>query len=185
FDDNLFGVPSGGATVSSAPPADSSTPPTTTHLNRDSDFITRFTPGLKGTIQRGLFSLTAGYRFDSDIYADHSEFTSGFAAQAGDIDAAYAISQSLTASLVGTYAEAESGQALSGGSSPFLLTQNQQFVTGVQTARGRSEAFSVGPSLDYRMNAATTIVTTYRFYGSDQVGGARSEANQGSVQLNR
>src|SRR5207249_2097340 len=31
----------------------------------------------------------------------------------------------------------------------------------------------------------TTIVTRYRFYGSDQVGGARSETNQGSVQLDR
>ena len=89
FDDNLFGVPSGGTTVTSAPPANSSAPPTTTHQNRESDFITRFTPGLEGTIQRGLFSLTGGYHFDSDIYAEHSEFTSGFAAQAGDIDATY------------------------------------------------------------------------------------------------
>ena len=185
FDDNLFGVPSGGTTVTSAPPANSSAPPTTTHQNRESDFITRFTPGLEGTIQRGLFSLTGGYHFDSDIYAEHSEFTSGFAAQAGDIDATYEISRALTASLLGTYAEAESGQALSGGTSPFLLTQNQQFVTGVQTARGRSEAFSVGPTVNYRMDAATTIDTTYRFSGSDQVGGSRSETNQGSVQLNR
>ena len=76
------------------------------------------------------------------------------------------------------------GQALRGGISPFLLTQNQQFLTGAQTGRGRSEAFSVGPTVSYRMSSATNIDTRYRFSGSDQVA-TRSKINQGAVQLNR
>jgi hypothetical protein len=185
FDDNLFGVPSGGTTVTSPPPAGSSAPPTTTHLDRDSDFITRFTPGLRGTIQQGLFTLTGGYRFYSDIYAEHSEFTSGFAAQDADANATYDVSPNLTAGVNGTYAQSESGQSLSGGTNPFLSTQNQQFLTGVQTGRGRSQALSVGPTVDYRISSATSIDTTYRFSSSDQVGGSRSEINQGAVALNR
>ncbi len=78
YDDNVFSVPSDPGPMQTADDRD-----------RESDFITRFSPGVELGYQSVPFTAAATYTLDADIYAEHHDLSSLPARQAATVDVRY------------------------------------------------------------------------------------------------
>lgn len=117
--------------------------------NKQSDFITGFTPGLQLTFARGNYEVTALYRFTSELYADHSELNQVLRRQDFFLSSAWRVTPRLTVSLADS----------------FVSSTDTNIVTeeGVSTGRTRSTSNTITPALSYQLTPLTTMRVTTGF----------------------
>jgi hypothetical protein len=96
FDDNIFGSSS----------------------NRQSDFISRFTPGLQGGYRSEPFSLLVNSAFDAEVFAKNTDQTDATSGKHAGLSLKYLPTRPLTLSLDVTYLETRSLAVLTQGLAP-------------------------------------------------------------------
>jgi hypothetical protein len=125
--------------------------------NRESDFITAFTPGLTLTAQQPGFNLTAGYNVTAEIYAQHSELNNAANRHNFLASVSYAGTPRLTLGLTEVFAYDKNSNAAS--------------VEGVSSGRRGTMSNVFAPTMDYQLTQRTTwrVLASYgleRFSGS-------------------
>jgi hypothetical protein len=174
-----------------------------TNTNKQSDFITQFTPGLQLSFREPGYGLALGYVFTSEIYAKESNLDAAQARQAATFAGFYQITPQLTFNLEGGYAEDNNTTAsgiagISTGRTPSRggilasgftwsldpLTRFQLFGSWY-TQRFENTASNVSASsydtYTFGANASRTItpiltgLASYQFLRSNVSGGADAE----------
>ncbi|PYN74170.1 MAG: hypothetical protein DMD96_31010 [Candidatus Rokuibacteriota bacterium] len=111
--------------------------------NRESDFITTFSPALTLLINRPAFQLRAGYSFGADIYARESQFNKAFNRQNFVVDGFYNASSVLTLSV----------------SESFAYTRDTSLTTQQGFSTGRQESWSntFTPGMTWQMTSLNSL----------------------------
>jgi hypothetical protein len=141
--------------------------------NKESDFITGFTPGVELTFERMDYRLTALYRFTSELYADHSELDQVLRRQDFFLDGAWRVTPRLTLSLADS----------------FVSSTDTNIVTeeGVSTGRTRALSNTFTPALSYDITSLTSVrVTTsytHQEFEADELRG--SDVYRGDLSFDR
>jgi hypothetical protein len=136
------------------------------------DWVTRFSPGLEASYQSAGFTATAGYRFDAEVFARHSEFSSAMARQRGFLDFRYLPAPPLELSLLGEYTETRSPGEFND-------------LTGFPLRRTQAHRFLVGPSAVYRFNPRTTGRLDYTFSQEERRAGVTTDTHIGVAGIER
>lgn len=126
--------------------------------SRESDVVTRITPGIEFGYRSEPFTLLASYDFDAEIFAKNTKLTQPQARQRGGLRFAYQPTRIWTLGFTGEYLETERPQDLN-------------VTTGINGERERSRGYSFLPTFTYRFNPLTSALAHYTF--------ARNESTQG------
>jgi hypothetical protein len=118
--------------------------------SRESDVITRFTPGIEFGYRSEPFTLLASYDFDAEIFAKNTNLTQPQARQRGGLHFQYQPTRIWTLGFTGEYLETERPQDLN-------------VTTGISGERERSRGYAFLPSLTYRFNPRTSALARYTF----------------------
>ena len=139
---------------------------------RQSDLITRLTPGLQAGYYSIPLTLVGRYTFDAEVYARHPELNKAQIRQQASAEVRYLPIRPLTLSMNGSYARTQTPQDLN-------------TLTGIESARSRAESYSVSPSASYQVNSLTTIGSHYSFTRDKRGGGVETDTNAFSIDLQR
>jgi predicted porin len=142
-----------------------------THSGRESDFITRFTPGLRAGYESAPLTLLGHYAFDAELFAEHSELNSGLAGQDAGVDFKYLPDPTLTLSVIGRFLESHTPGVLSA-------------TTGITNGRVKGRRYSVEPSVAYRFDPVTTATVDYSF-AREEASGIRTDIHTVGTNLER
>jgi hypothetical protein len=128
--------------------------------NKEYDFITQFTPGIRLDIRQPGFELGAGYNFTAEIYARNDELNNAANRQRFFTDLYYQATPNLRLSL--------------SDSLNYDRNSNAASIAGVST--GRTEAWSnvFAPALEYTITPRLTS-RLYGAYELQRFGGAGSQ----------
>ena len=124
---------------------------------RESDFLTRITPGFKAGYHSTPFTLLGNFSFDSEIFAEHPELGGAANGKQVGLQTSYMPTQVLTLGLNATFTETQT---------PGLL--NAQ--TGIEQGRARSTRVSASPTVAYKLTPLTTGHASYSYTTSDANG---------------
>jgi opacity protein-like surface antigen len=128
--------------------------------DRQSDFITQFTPGLALAMREPGFQLTAGYNFTAEIFARHEELNSAANRQAFRTDATYRVSPVLTLTLTDSFAYSKNSNAAS--------------TAGISSGRQETWSNVVAPGLDLRLTPRT-VWHVFGAYALERFGNRESQ----------
>jgi hypothetical protein len=144
-----------------------------TNRNRQSDFITGFTPGLQLTFARTTYEVTALYRFTSELYADHSELDQVLRRQDFFLNAFWRATPRLTLSLADSFVSSTDSNIVT--------------VEGVSTGRTRARSNTFTPGLTYRLTPLTNVrvTTSYTHQEFDAAELRGSDIFRGDVAFDR
>lgn len=162
YDDNVFSAPS------NPPPASAGG---VSAFNREDDFITRFSPGLRAGYKSEPFTLLADYGIDADVYSRHSKLTSFPARQQAALSLRYLPAQRLTLELRGVYRDTDTARDLNlfqlldphGGTALFT-------ATNLDTGRVSAREYSASPAVEYRLSRVLDAAASYAFQRTEQTG---------------
>jgi hypothetical protein len=152
--------------------------------NKESDFITEFTPGLTLSLEGGdAYRLSLGYNFTASVYADNSDLTRGFERQNFNLDGFYRVDPRLSFTLTDafsfdTFTNRVSPEGISAGRtddrsySNVLLAGASYVINPRLTARAEAEyvlqrygATDLNDSDIYRIGGGGEYLFTPRFTG--------------------
>jgi len=127
--------------------------------NRQSDFITGFTPGIAISYERPTYRLAAGYNFTAELFARETEESHAFDRQNFFLDTMWKVDPFLTLSLTDTFI--------------FSTDTNLIAKESVSTGRDRSASNTLGLGAAYQLTEFWTLrggasYTLERFSGSGQ-----------------
>lgn len=142
-----------------------------TASDRESDFITRFTPGIRVGYESAPLTLLGRYAFDAELFAEHSELDSALAGQDAGVEFKYLPDPTLTLSLLGGFLESHTPGELSA-------------TTGITNGRVKGRRYSVEPSLTYRFDPLTTTIVDYSF-AREEASGVRTDIHIAGGTLER
>ena len=132
--------------------------------NRESDFITEFTPGLVLRLDQPDLILSAGYSITGELYANNSALDNFADNQSGFLSASYRASQQLTLAANAYYARtSESATFLR----PPTVPQGVTVTTLPTVVEGNEvvQQFTLGVSATYQFDNATSGTASYSFAG--------------------
>lgn len=129
---------------------------------RQSDVVTRFTPGLEFGYRSEPFTLLGSYDFDAEIFAKKTKLTQAQARQHGSLRFEYKPSRLWTLGLVGEYVETERPEDLNA-------------TTGIVGERGRSRGYQLNPSIIYHFDAVTAGTSRYSLVRNERPSGGAIE----------
>lgn len=118
--------------------------------DRQSDVVTRFTPGIEFGYRSEPFTLLGSYDFDAEIFAKNTKLTQAQARQRGGLRFEYKPSRLWTLGFVGEYVETERPEDLNA-------------TTGISGERSRSRGYQFSPTFAYHFDALTTATSRYSF----------------------
>ncbi len=128
---------------------------------RESDFISRLTPGIEAGYQSAPLTLLGRYTFDAEVYASHSELTTPQARQNASVELRYRPKPPLTISVGAVYLTTET---------PGEFNTD----TGLAVERASARRVSVTPAFAYQLDALTAATGDYTF-AADEAGGIKSD----------
>ena len=105
--------------------------------NRQSDFITGFTPGIAITFERPTYRLAAGYNFTAELFARETQESHAFDRQNFFLDTMWKVDPFLTLSLTDTFI--------------FSTDTNLIARENVATGRDRSSSNTLGAGASYQL----------------------------------
>lgn len=112
--------------------------------NRQSDFITTFTPGLTLAFESAVYRFLLSGSVSALVYADHSELNDAAMGRASLLASGdYRLSPRATAALTNTYTKSESSNTAS--------------LEGISTGRRSSQSNTITPSYSYNLTQLTTM----------------------------
>jgi hypothetical protein len=164
-------------------------------VHKQSDFISRFVPGLRAGYQSEPFTLLGNYAFTSALYASHSSLDSPTESQVGGLTLKYRPTEVLSLNFDGAYAETSIPAQLNQPnlallvpaatpSQPNPALPSNQAATSLLTTRERASYYSLVPSVGYRFDALDRGIVTYD-YLVYQGGGILTTTHDGIVQFDR
>ncbi len=128
---------------------------------RESDVISRVSPGLQIGYQSAPLTLVGRYTLDAEVYPKHPELTAADARQQAAAEVRYLPDPRLTLSLDATY----------------MTTQTPgefNTDTGLQTGRVPARRVSAMPALAYKLDPISTVTGDYTF-AEDNSGSVRTD----------
>jgi len=125
--------------------------------NRQSDFITGFTPGIAISIERPTYRLAAGYNFTAELFARETSESHAFDRQSFFLDTMWKVDPFLTLSLTDSFI--------------FSTDTNAIARENVSTGRNRSTGNTLGAGATYQLTDVWTLrgggsYTLERFSGN-------------------
>jgi len=141
-------------------------------VQKEEDFVLRLSPEVEAGYETDRLELYGLYTFDAEAYADNSDLNDALMRQHVAIDYLYKLSQLLTLGMYSTYDETEA---------PGVLN----LVTGVNPGRNHARRFSIGPSLDYRLNPRTNLGLNYSFTRDKLAGEAGGDTHASGFNVDR
>lgn len=154
FDDNIFG----------------------TSTNRESDFITRVTPGLDGGYRSEPFTLTAAGAFESDIFAKNPQLNDPTTGWNAGLNAQYLPTRNWTLGLNVNYFETKSLTTFTQGLININLQNPLNPANTVQFGRQRVTLLSALGSAAYQITPRTSANGSFGYTHSTFEGGASNTA---------
>lgn len=155
--------------------------------NKQSDFISRFSPGLQAGYQSDPFTLLFNGGFDSEIFAKNPQNNDATSGWRLGVSSTYVPIRLLTLGFNLFYAETRS-----------LTTLSQQLVdqaranpnqpnpaNTLQSGRQKNTVLTASPSATYRFDSLTTASAAYAFTYAAQEGGDTNTAHQFPLSLSR
>jgi len=144
--------------------------------NRQSDFISQFTPGLRVSYATTPFTLELGYTVTGEIYADNSNLDNFGDNQTGFLTLGYRPDERWRFNLNSYYARTNNP-------SQFLVTPSAPagavVVPTVETTRQQTDQFTVSAGGDYKFTPRLTGRASYDFSYLKQEGSEDSFSNTG------
>jgi len=150
FDDNIFG----------------------TSTNRESDFITRVTPGLDGGYRSEPFTLTAAGAFESDIFAKNPQLDDPTTGWNAGLNAQYLPTRNWTLGLNINYFETKSLTTFTQGLININLQNPLNPANTVQFGRQRVTLLSASGSAAYQITPRTSANGSFAYTYSTFEGGS-------------
>jgi hypothetical protein len=150
YDDNIFYTPS----------------------PRQSDFITRFSPGIQAGYQSTPLTLLGRYTFDAEVYADRSELNDAQVRQEASLDFRYLPDPTLTLSTKAAFLKTQTPQELN-------------VTTGVAAGRARARRYTANPAVTYRYDPLTSGTAEYRITRDEILGGVSTDTHDLTLDLDR
>ena len=188
YDDNIFStpqnlrqptpVPTPGATPSAA-----TTP--APRANKTDDFVFRADPGIEGGYQSEPFTLLAGYKFGTDVYAKNSDLNAAPARQAATLNGSYLPDPLLTFAVSGGYFESNQARDLNAPVTSTTSPATGLPVTALESARSRAEVYSAAPSATYLFTPLTTLNGGYNFSHTHELGAASGDSHSARAAVTR
>jgi hypothetical protein len=126
-----------------------------------SDFITRFTPGVQLGYRSEPFTLLASSSIDAEIYANNPELSDAANRKRAALEMKYVPFRLLTVSLNVTYFETNT---------PSELVP----TTGLQLGRTKATQLAVIPAASYQITSVDTATASYAFFRDTLEGGLDS-----------
>jgi hypothetical protein len=185
YDDNIFSTPEdqNGAPVVSETPTPEQTPIAVgTRRSKTSDYIFQATPGLLGGYQSKPFTLLAGYKFGSEVYAEQSELSSAMARQDARVTSTYLPDPLLTLGVSGGYLESNNARQLN---APVISAETGLPATAQERPRARAEIYYASPSVAYQYDPLSRADASYTFSHSREVGATTSDTHNANTLLER
>jgi len=111
--------------------------------NRQSDFITGFTPGINITFERPTYRLSAGYNFTAELFARQTQENHAFDRQNFFLDTMWRVDPQLTLYLTDT----------------FIFSTDTNLVSSSQVSTGRERSYSnvLGAGAGYQLDQFWTL----------------------------
>jgi hypothetical protein len=139
-----------------------------TTTRRESDVVTRVTPGLEFGYRSEPFTLLGSYDFDAEIFSKNTKLTEAQARQRGGLRFEYKPTRLWTFGFIGEYLESERPEDLNA-------------ATGISGVRSHSRGYHFDPSLLYHFDALTTMTARYTFARNERLQGPIGEAVGGTI----
>ena len=130
-----------------------------------SDFITRFTPGLQLGYRSEPFTLLASASIDAEIYVNNPELSGPANRKRAALEMKYLPFRLLTVSLNVTYFETDT---------PSELVP----TTGLQLGRNKSTQLAIIPAASYQITSVDTATASYAFFRDTLVGGLDNDTHR-------
>jgi hypothetical protein len=140
--------------------------------SRQRDFITRVSPGLACAFVSPRLSVDARYAFDAESFREHRELTKAQARRSASLEANFKPRARLDLRARGAYDDTLSPAELDPG-------------IGLEIGRARAERFTFGGGADYRPGPLSQLTADYIFTRDEVAGGASSEFQSASLNLDR
>jgi hypothetical protein len=140
--------------------------------NRQSDFITRISPGLKVGYASVPLTLLGSYGFDAEKFAEHPDLDGPMNRQRADLEFRYLPTVPLTLGFAASYLKTET---------PSELNQ----VSGIQTGRATATTIRASPSVAYTFDLLTSSRAGYTYTRSTVSDAATNTTHEGDLRLTR
>src|SRR5438552_6603584 len=163
FDDNIFG----------------------SSVNRESDFISRFSPGLQGGYNSDPFTLLLSGGFEADIFAKHSELNDPVTGWNAGLNLRYLPIRRLTLGGNLGYTETKSLQALNQTLTTLTLANPLNPANTVQQGRQKTTFLGASSSAVYQFTPVTSGTSSISYTESTLQGGASNTAYGAQVGVSR
>jgi len=163
FDDNIFG----------------------SSVNRQSDFISRFSPGLQGGYNSDPFTLLLRGGFEADVFAKHPELNDPITGWNAGLNVRYLPIRRLTLDANIGYTETKSLPTLTQTLVDLTLANALNAANTVQQGRQKATLLSASSSAAYQFNPITTGPSSIFYTQSTFQGGTSNTAYGAQVGVSR
>src|SRR5262249_51651517 len=143
-----------------------------TSVNRQTDFISRFSPGLQGGYSSDPFTLLLRGGFEADVFARHSELNDPVTGWNAGANLHYLPIRRLTLDANMTYTETKSLQALNQTVTNLTLANPLNPANIVQQGRQKTTLLSASSSAAYQFTPITTGTSSISYTDSTFQGGS-------------
>jgi hypothetical protein len=147
-----------------------------TSTNRESDFITRITPGLDGGYRSDPFTLTANGAFESDIFAKNPQLNDPTTGWNAGVNLQYLPTRNWTLGLNINYLETKSLTSFAQGLININLQNPLNPANTIQFGRQRTTLLSALGSAAYQITPRTSATGSFGYTYSTLEGGATNTA---------
>src|SRR5262249_9227728 len=142
-----------------------------TSINRQTDFISRFSHGLQGGYSSDPFTLFLSGGFEADVFARHSELNDPITGGNAGANLRYLLIRRLTLSGNMAYTETKNLQALNQTVTDLTLLNPLNPANVVQQGRQKTTFLSASSSAAYQFTKLTTGNSSISYFNSTQQGG--------------
>jgi len=141
-----------------------------TSESRQSDVISRLTPGIEAGSRSERFTIAGRWALDVERFADHPELDTDRARESAALDLHTRLSRPVSFSLHGDYLST-------------LTPGELNLATGLAGGRARARRFSAGPSIDWKLGPTTDGTLAYTLTRDDLAGGSRTDSQSSALRL--
>ncbi|HYS07033.1 MAG TPA: hypothetical protein VEW47_17790 [Candidatus Dormibacteraeota bacterium] len=138
--------------------------------SRESDVISRLTPGIEAGSRAPRFDIAGRWALDVERFADHPELDTDRARESAALDLHTRLSRPVTFSLHGDYVST-------------LTPGELNLATGLAGGRARARRFSASPSIAWKLGRATDGTFAYARTKDDLAGGSRTDTRSSTLGL--
>jgi hypothetical protein len=141
-----------------------------TSESRQSDVISRLTPGFEAGSRAQRFDIASQWALDVERFADHTELDTDRARESAGLDLHARLSRPLTFSLHGDYLST-------------LTPGELNLTTGLSAGRARARRLSASPSIAWRLGPTTDGTLACTWSRDDLAGGFRMDTRSPTLGL--